>query len=219
MFQVVSFLRVSEPKPNMQFSFPIFVPHAPPVSPSLIWSPERYLVGSTNNEAPQCVIYYSPLLLPLSEVTECSPAPCDRTPLAYNAPITWETKFHIRIIWEVKLLFCVLESLFLTMTKGKTKVSEENAPFTMKWTKNVWQKLWNTLHREKGVGNNWLQNLQKTEKCASTPDRDKRVFSWDRSHPLQGPYSLVFSRNRGHFLRRLSGRGVKLTLTSIWCRS
>ena len=110
---MVSFLRVSQPKPYMQFQFPIFEPHAPPISPSLIWSSKKYLVGSANNEAPQCVIYYGLLLLPLSEVTECSPAPYDRTPSPYNAPIMWQTKFHTRITWQVKLHFRVLYIVFI----------------------------------------------------------------------------------------------------------
>jgi len=140
--------------------------------------------------------------------------------VAYNAPITWETKFQKRIIWQVKLHFCVFIVFITYGDKGETQYSEPNARPTKKWTKNVWQKLWNTLHREKRVGNkSGYRTCETTEKCASIPDRNKRVFSWDRSHPLQGPYSLVFSGNQGHFLRTLSGRGVKLTLTSIWCRS
>lgn len=165
----------------------------------LIWSPKQYLVGSTNNEAPHCVIYYSLLLLPASEVTECSPATCDRTPSAYNAPITWETKCHTRIIRQVQLQFCVFLSLLLMMTKGKTNDSEPNARLTKKWTKNVWHKLWNTLHRKKKGGGNksGYRTCETTENCASIPDRDKRVFSWNRSQPLQGPNSLVFSGNTG----------------------
>jgi hypothetical protein len=48
-FQVVSFPQVSPPKSYIQHSYPPYVLHAPPISFFSIWSPELYLVWSTNN--------------------------------------------------------------------------------------------------------------------------------------------------------------------------
>ena len=39
-----------------------YVLHAPPISFFTIWSPEQYLVSSTNHKAPPCVIFSIPLL-------------------------------------------------------------------------------------------------------------------------------------------------------------
>jgi len=64
---------------------------------------------------------------------------------------------------------------------------------------------------KKRVGNkSGYRTCKTTEKCASIPGRDKRNFSCDQSHHIQGPYSPVLSGNGGYFLRRLSGRSVKL---------
>jgi hypothetical protein len=63
VFQVVSFRLVSSLKSCMQISSPPFVLHTPPISVFLIWSPEWYLVRSTEHEAP-CYVVFSTLLLP-----------------------------------------------------------------------------------------------------------------------------------------------------------
>jgi len=57
---------------------------------------------------------------------------------------------------------CVIYSLYcLWWQRGKTKYCEPNARLTKKWTKNVWQKFCNTLHRDKKGGEiKWLQNVQ-----------------------------------------------------------
>jgi hypothetical protein len=44
------------------------------------------------------------------------------------------------------------------MISGKTKYSGPDDLRTMKWKKNVWQKLWNTLHEGGGGGREWKNN-------------------------------------------------------------
>ena len=60
-FQVVSFLQIS-PHKNlcMHLSCPPYVPHALPIS--LIWSPKKYSVSSTDYKAPHYVVVSTPML-------------------------------------------------------------------------------------------------------------------------------------------------------------
>jgi hypothetical protein len=46
VFQIVSFPRVSPPKPYIHLSSPLYVLHDPPISFFSIWSPEQYLAKS-----------------------------------------------------------------------------------------------------------------------------------------------------------------------------
>ena len=51
--------------PCMHCSSPLCMPRAPPITSSLIRSPEQYLVRSTSHEVPRYVIFFSLLLLHL----------------------------------------------------------------------------------------------------------------------------------------------------------
>ena len=78
IFLVVSFPRVSPPKPRMHLSSPPYALHVPPISFSLIWSPEWCLVSITHHKAPCYVVFSTRLLaLPLR------PAPYSHTRSAY----------------------------------------------------------------------------------------------------------------------------------------
>ena len=59
--QVVSFLQVSPPKPCLQLFSPPNVLQAPPISFFSIWSPEKYLVRSTDHKLKHLVMQSSPL--------------------------------------------------------------------------------------------------------------------------------------------------------------
>jgi hypothetical protein len=59
------FSSFSPPEYSMHVTSPLYVPHAPPISIFLIWSPEQYLVRSTDHKAPRYV-FFSTLLLPRS---------------------------------------------------------------------------------------------------------------------------------------------------------
>ena len=50
VFQMPSFSQVSPPKPRMHLSCPPHVPHAPPISFFLIWSPEQHLRRTSDPE-------------------------------------------------------------------------------------------------------------------------------------------------------------------------
>ena len=77
---MVSFLQIPPPKPCTKASSLLYVPHAPPISPSTIWSFWWYVVSSTNNEAPLCAFFASLLLLPPSYVKISSSATSSRVP-------------------------------------------------------------------------------------------------------------------------------------------
>ena len=56
------FLRFPRQKPCMLLSSVSYVPLAPPISFFSIWSPEWYLVSSTDHKAPYYIAFYTPLL-------------------------------------------------------------------------------------------------------------------------------------------------------------
>jgi len=56
------------PRPCMHFCLHPYILHALPKSLSLIWSPESYLVKSTDREVSQCAVFSGLLLLSLSNV-------------------------------------------------------------------------------------------------------------------------------------------------------
>jgi hypothetical protein len=59
---VVSFPQVSPLKPCMHLSSPPYVPHVPPISVFMTWSPEWYLVRSTEHKARRYAVFSIPLL-------------------------------------------------------------------------------------------------------------------------------------------------------------
>ena len=78
---------------------PLFYPymlHAPPISFYSSWSPEQYLVRSTDHSAPHYVVFSTPLSPRSIYAQISSPAPYSRTPSTYDSPSLWETKFHTR---------------------------------------------------------------------------------------------------------------------------
>ena len=68
--------------------------HARPITFSSIWSPEWYLISSTDYEAPHYAVFSSLLSFPPLRYTETSSTPYSQTPSAYVPPAMWETKFH-----------------------------------------------------------------------------------------------------------------------------
>ena len=62
VFQVVSFPHVFPLKSCMHLYSPPYVLHSPPLSVFLIWSPEWYLVRSTEDKVPCYVVFSTPLL-------------------------------------------------------------------------------------------------------------------------------------------------------------
>jgi hypothetical protein len=67
-----------------------YVPYSPPISFFLIWSPEQYLVRSTDHKAP-CYVVFSTTLLSILSKPQLSPlAPYFWTPSAYVPPSMWE---------------------------------------------------------------------------------------------------------------------------------
>jgi len=56
------------PKHCTYFSSPPYVPHAQPISSSLTWSFELYMVSKTNHEAPHYALFSILLFLPLHTV-------------------------------------------------------------------------------------------------------------------------------------------------------
>ena len=59
-----SFLQVSLSNHHMHLLSPPHVPHVPPILFFLVWSPEKYLVRSTDHNAPQYVVFSTSLLPP-----------------------------------------------------------------------------------------------------------------------------------------------------------
>ena len=61
-FQEVSFPQISPIKSSMHLSSPPYVLHVMSISVFLTWSPEWYLVKSTEYKAPRYVVFSTPLL-------------------------------------------------------------------------------------------------------------------------------------------------------------
>ena len=61
VFQVVSFPKVSLPKPCIHLFSPPYLLHTTPISFSIL-SPAQYLVSSTDHYVPQYVVFSTPLL-------------------------------------------------------------------------------------------------------------------------------------------------------------
>jgi hypothetical protein len=119
---------------------------------------------------------------------------------------------------QVQLQFRVLPM----MTRGKTKYSEPNARLSKKWTKNVWQKLWNTTHTHTHtqVGNKVVTERAKRWRNVLRFLTGTREFSLETDHTPSRARTASYSVGTGKSLfRRLNGRGEKPTLTSNWCRS
>ena len=100
-------LRFTHQNPCMHLSSPSYVLHVPFISFFLVSSPERYLVRSTEHEAPRCVVFSTPLLSCPSQAQISFSAPYSRAPSAYVSLSTWATKFHTHIKQEEKLYFCI----------------------------------------------------------------------------------------------------------------
>jgi hypothetical protein len=84
--------------------------HAPPISVFLTWSPEWYLVRSTEHKAPCYAVFSTPLLPRPSEVQISSSASCSWKPSAYIPPSMWATKFHTHIKQPARLWLGVRRS-------------------------------------------------------------------------------------------------------------
>ena len=76
VYQVVSFLKVSPPKPCIRLSSPPYALHAPTISFFSILSPGQYWVRRTDNSAHLQAVSSTPLL------PHPSSAPYSRTPTA-----------------------------------------------------------------------------------------------------------------------------------------
>jgi len=66
IFKEVSLLHHLLPKPYIQFSSSLYVPHAPCTSSSFIRTPKQYLISSTGNEARHYKLFSRP---PLQNIT------------------------------------------------------------------------------------------------------------------------------------------------------
>jgi hypothetical protein len=87
----------------MHVSSPPYVPHVLPISVFLTWSPEWYLVRSTEHKA-LCYAVFSTPLLPHSSWAQISfSALYTRNPSAYIPPSMWVTNFHNHINQPVTL--------------------------------------------------------------------------------------------------------------------
>jgi hypothetical protein len=78
----------------MHLSSSPYVPHAPPISVFLTWSPEWYLVRSTEHKALCYVVFSIPLLTHPSWAQISSSALYSRKPSAYIPTSIWVTNFH-----------------------------------------------------------------------------------------------------------------------------
>ena len=86
------FPHLSPSKPCMQLSSSPYVLHALPISVILIWTPEWYVVRSTEHKVPHCVVFSTPLLRRLSQVQVSSSAPYSRENSACVHRPVWATK-------------------------------------------------------------------------------------------------------------------------------
>ena len=89
-----SFPQVSPLKPCMYVSPPPCVLRTLSISVHFTWSPEWYLVRSTEHKAPYYVVFSTPLLPCPSYAQTSSSAPFSRKPSAYVPPSMSATKFH-----------------------------------------------------------------------------------------------------------------------------
>jgi hypothetical protein len=76
----------------MQLSSSPYVLHALPISVILIWTPEWYVVRSTEHKVPRCVVFSTPLLRRLSQVQVSVSAPYSRGNSACVPRPMWATK-------------------------------------------------------------------------------------------------------------------------------
>ena len=74
----------------MHLSSPLYLQHALPISVFLIWSPEWYLVRSTDHKALRYVVFSTPLLSRPSEAQMSSSASYSRKSSAYFPPSMWQ---------------------------------------------------------------------------------------------------------------------------------
>ena len=104
-------------------SSPPHMLQAPPISFFSIWSPEQYLVSSADHKTPNYAVFSTTLLARPSSAQIFSSAPYTKTPLAYVSPSPWATKFQTHTKQQVKLWFCISQSLYFWIANWKTKDS------------------------------------------------------------------------------------------------
>ena len=97
----------------MHLSFPPYVPHSPPISFFLIWSPQ-YFVSSTDHKALHYATFSTSPLPRLSWAQICFSAPHSHTHLAYVSSRIWDTKFQTRHVQQAKVQFCIILTLLIS---------------------------------------------------------------------------------------------------------
>jgi hypothetical protein len=95
-------------------SFP-YAPHVLPISVFLTWSPEWYLVRSTEHKSLCYAVFSTPLLPHPSRAQISSSALYSRKPSAYIPPSMWATNFHNQYIYiYVCMNACVRACLYMS---------------------------------------------------------------------------------------------------------
>ena len=120
---MVYFPQFPPSKPCMHFSCLSYVPHAPPISFLLIWSPELYLVRNTENKAPCFVVFFTLLSPRPSQAQISSSSLYSHTPSAYVSPTMCVNKPRTHTQQQAKLQFCISSSLNFWIANCKTKYS------------------------------------------------------------------------------------------------
>jgi hypothetical protein len=118
--QTLSLPQIPSPKPCAHLSCLSWVLHIQPIAFYLIWSPEKYVVGSTVGKVPHYVVFFIPLLLrPVSAWISTS-APYSRRPTACVPTSGWPQVSHPYKKMEKKR-FCKSRSLYFWTASRKTK--------------------------------------------------------------------------------------------------
>ena len=99
----------SAPKACMHLSSSPHVPHAPPISCLLIWSPKQYLVGITNHESP----YFAPscsLMLPCPFKSYCCSGNTGSVSL-------WEVMVTLKkFVFVIRVYLCAICKLLMCLS-------------------------------------------------------------------------------------------------------